>query len=184
MKKDHQQTFEKKLLKELLFSEGFLGSNSLENLKDKKAFFLGLRKGFSVYDLEKTLTTYFKVLDLVKSFNESSLQILFVGCPPSLEVDIERELSGSNHIFVKEDSWVLGSLTNYIQSGLSPNLIITYKDLRSFPSKECFKKETPLISFVDDSCDFDFVDYPILVNLKSKGASAMYHNIIKQSILT
>jgi hypothetical protein len=39
MKKDHQQTFEKKLLKELLSSEGFLGSNSLENLKDKKAFF-------------------------------------------------------------------------------------------------------------------------------------------------
>ena len=36
MKKDHQQTFEKKLLKELLSSEGFLGSNSLENLKDQQ----------------------------------------------------------------------------------------------------------------------------------------------------
>lgn len=181
MTKSNQKPFENSILKELLDSEGFLGSKSKENLEDKKGFFLGFRKDFAVFDLEKSLTTYFKALSLVRSFNESSLQILFVGCPPCMEDFAKEETEKSNNIFIKEDSWVLGSLTNYTQSGLSPDLIVTFKSSRSFPSKECLKKNTPLISFIDDSCDVSFVDYPIFINLKSKGAYLMYRNLIKQS---
>ena len=182
MVKVRQKFFENILLEELLSSEGFLGSSSLENLKDKKGFFLGLRKGFSVFDLEKSLTTYFNAINLVKAFNESSLQILFIGCPSYLEKTLEEEFINSRHLFVRGDSWVLGYLTNFSQSNLSPSLIVTFKESGVFQSKECFKEEIPLISFVDDTSNLNFVDYPILVNLKSKGASLMYHNLIKQAI--
>tara|TARA_B100000780_G_C20990511_1_gene396089 strand:+ start:236 stop:799 length:564 start_codon:yes stop_codon:yes gene_type:complete len=180
MKNFNQNSFKKDILQDLLDSEGFIGSKSQENVKGKKGFFLGFRGGFTVFDLERSLTTYFKALNLVKLFNESSLQILFVGAPLFLENIIQKEVEKSKHIFIGEDSWVLGSLTNYIQSGLSPNLIVTFNSDNSFASKECFKRGAPLISFVDDRCDITFIDYPILVNLKSKGASRMYYNLIKQ----
>ena len=78
---------------------------------------------------------------------------------------------------------VLGSLTNSAQSEVSPRLMVTFTLLCTFPSKECFKKEIPLISFVDETCDLSFIDYPIFVNLKSEGAAYMYQYLIKQSIL-
>ena len=52
-----------------------------------------------------------------------------------------------------------------VQSELFPNLIITFNLNRTFPSRECFKKEIPLVSFIDDACDFSFIDYPIFINL-------------------
>jgi ribosomal protein S2 len=180
MKQFNQNPFKKTLLKGLLDSQGFIGSSSQGNVKDKKGFFLGFRKGFTVFDLERSLTTYLKALNLVKIFNESSLQVLFVGAPLSLESFIQKELEKTRHVFIREDSWVLGSLTNYVQSGLYPDLIITFNSHNSFASKECFKRGVPLISFVDDSCDIAYIDYPILVNLKSQGVSHMYYNLIKQ----
>jgi len=180
MKKINHNSLKNKILKDLLDYQGFIGSNHQGNVKDKKGFFLGFRKGFTVFDLERSLSTYIKALNLVKLFNESSLQILFVGAPLFLESFIQEELKRSKHIFIREDSWVLGSLTNHVQSGIYPDLIITFTGHNSFASKECFKRGIPLISFVDDSCDITYIDYPILVNLKSNGASNMYYNLIKQ----
>jgi ribosomal protein S2 len=135
-----------------------------------------------VFDIEKSLITYLKVLRLVEACKASSSQILFVGCPPQMELVVKKKLNSSRHIFINESSWVLGSLTNSSQSDILPNLIVTFNTTRTFPSKECFKKGVPLISFIDDACDFSFIDYPIFINLKSEGASNMYYNLINQSI--
>lgn len=182
MKRLNHFFFEKIELKNFLDLKSFLGGSSSNRLNRIKGFLLGFRKGSVVFDIEKSLTTYLKVLRLVTACKESSSQILFVGCPPQIESVVRKKLNNSRHIFISESSWVLGSLTNSSQSELFPNLIITFNLNRTFPSRECFKKEIPLVSFIDDACDFSFIDYPIFINLKSDGASNMYYNLINQSI--
>jgi ribosomal protein S2 len=182
MKRFNEASFRKDCLKELLDSEGFLGTTPSERLKESSGFFLGLRNGSVVFDLERSLTTFIKVLQLIKGCHSSSAKILFVGCPHSIEHIVQKELSKSRHTFISENSWVLGSLTNYNQSKIRPDLIVTFNRTCTFPSKECFKKDVPLISFVDETFDITYVDYPIFVNLKSKGAAKMYYQLIKQCI--
>jgi len=182
MKQFNEVSFKKEYLKELLDSEGFLGTTSSEKLKDSSGFFLGFRKGSVIFDLEQSLTTFIKVLQLIKGCNASSAKLLFVGCPHSIEHIVQKELNESRHAYINENSWVLGSLTNYNQSKVRPDLIVTFNRTCTFPSKECFKKDVPLISFVDETFDITYVDYPIFVNLKSKGAAKMYYQLIKQSI--
>jgi len=174
--------FNEASLKKFLDSDSFLGAIPSKRLKKSSGFFLGFRKGSIVFDLERSLNTFLKVSLLIKGCHQSSANILFVGCPPSIEQIVQKELSKSRHTFVSENSWILGSLTNYSQSKSAPDLIVTFNRRCTFPSKECFKKDVPLISFVDETFNIHYVDYPIFVNLKSKGAAQMYYHLIKQSM--
>jgi ribosomal protein S2 len=173
---------DKNYLGEFLDLESFLGGRASEKMNKIKGFFLGFRKDSIVFDLEKSLVTYLKVLRLVEVCKKSSFSILFVGCPPLIKALVQEKLSDSKHRFIDESSWVLGSLTNPNRSELFPSLIISFNLTCSFPSKESLKKGIPLVSFMDESGDFSFVDYPIFINLKSEGASRMYYNLIKRSI--
>lgn len=168
------------IAKELLLSKGFLGTGSRQNISLIKKYLLGFRKGVAVYDIESSISTYAKVLDLVYDIKSSKSRILFVGCPVSLENVVPSMLAESNHTYISEKDWVPGMLTN---KRYSPDLIINFKREKQFSNKECLRKQIPLVSFIDEACDFSYVDYPILVNLKSAGAAKMYFNLIKQLII-
>jgi len=165
------------IAKELLSSEGFLGNGSRQDLSVIKNYLLGFRKGVAVYDIESSISTYAKVLDLVGNINNSKSKILFVGCPVLLENVIPSLLLGSQHDYVSEKDWVPGMLTN---KRYFPDLIINFKREKQFSNKECLKEQIPLVAFVDEASDFSYVDYPILVNLKAEGTAKMYFNLIKQ----
>ena len=167
-------------MRNLLETDGFLGSQSQgRSIKSRDSFF-GVRKGTNIYNLEKALKTYFKALELVKAVRGS--RILFIGSPFSVEKEVKESLIESKHSYVEDAAWVLGALSNSQPSLQDPSLIVTFKRTVAFSGKECFKKSIPLISFVSDSHDISLVDYPILVNLDSAAVGKMYLNIVKQSI--
>ena len=90
MKTFSKSHFEILFLKKLLNSEGFLGKGTPKRASEMNGFLLGFRKGSVVFDLEKSLTMYFKALRLIKACRESSYSILFVGCPPLMELSLQK----------------------------------------------------------------------------------------------
>lgn len=179
MKNIFSQGIKKVIAQELLMSEGFLGNGSQQNFSIIKNYLLGFRKEAVIYDIEKSIVVYTTVLKLTKLFDNSKLKILFVGSPKSLENYIPKIIAKSNHNYIADQEWVPGMLTN---EKIFPDLIVCFKNEQQFSNKECFKKQIPLISFVDESCNLSNIDFPIMVNLKSTGAAKMYLNLVKQLI--
>ena len=71
-------TFEQQIIKNLLCSDGYLGGSSKKIFQKNQGYLLGSKKGFVVYNLEKVVFTYVKVLSLVRNFKKRKLKILFI----------------------------------------------------------------------------------------------------------
>ena len=166
-----------------VITQELLNSVGLGKAKKKpslKKHFLGSRKGFSVFDVEKTIVAYTKALSLVNFFDKLGLKILFLGSPLFLEGSVQGLLANSKHIFLPGKSWKPGTFSNRKHF---PDLIISFKQGGGFSSKECLNKNIPLVSFVGETNNLILADFPILVNLKSVGAAKMFFNLIKQLAL-
>lgn len=175
-------TFEQRIIKNLLYSDGYLGGSSKKIFQKNQGYVLGSKKGFVIYNLEKVVFTYVKVLSLVKNFKKRKLKLLFIGCPFGMEKKIENLLSPSPHFFISSTNWVHGSLSNNSLLFKELSMVITFNQSLVLSSKELFSKELILISFVEESEKISFVDFPLVINLRSKSIVDMYYYLLKQSI--
>lgn len=174
-------TFEQQLLKNLVNTNAYLGGSSKRIFQKNQGFLLGLKKGFVLYNLEKAIFTYIKVLGLIKSFKKQKLKILFIGCPFGMEKKIEELLLPSRHFFISSKNWVHGSLSNNTNLSREVALVITFNQNLVFSNKELFNKELTIVSFSEEIEKISFVDFPLVVNLQSKGVIDMYFYLLKQS---
>jgi ribosomal protein S2 len=180
MKKNFYKSNNRVLCQELLTSGGFIGKGKKKNFNVKKHL-LGSRKSFSVYDVEKSIVVYTKVLGLVTFFDKEGLKILFLGSPFFLEDSVKGLLAKSKHVYLSKESWKPGIFSN---RRIFPDLIVSFKQDEGFSSKECLNKNIPLVSFVEKTHKRSFADFSVMVNLRSVGAARMFFNLIKQLTLS
>ena len=147
-KKPNKKTKSYFFIKELLFCNFF---EDLENSKTIK--------------IEKNITNFKKIFFLIRFFNFFHQQILFLGSPLLLNLFFKSFSIKSKHLFFLNEDWLLGFLTN---KKIFPQLIICFKINSFFFSKESFKKQLPLICFLDaKDKSFQIVDFIVFLNLKS-----------------
>ena len=175
-------TFEQQIIKNLLCSDGYLGGSSKKIFQKNQGYLLGSKKGFVVYNLEKVVFTYVKVLSLVRNFKKRKLKILFIGCPFGMEKKIEKLLSTSRHFFISSTNWVHGSLSNNRLLSTELSMVITFNQSLTFSNREFFNKELTLISFVEENEKLSFIDFSLVISLRSKSIADMYYFLLKQSV--
>ena len=168
----------KDIFKNIIVTESFLGKNYEQKAS---GYLLGSRKGFVIYDLEKAVSTFLRVLNLIKYLKKKRLQILFIGCPTQLEVKIQSLLLNSSHSYINLSNWVSGSLSNK-KKDFNPNLVVLFDCGKSLINVEVMKNEIPSIFFIDACGDFKAIDFPIVLNTKSEAAKNMFLLLVKTSI--
>jgi ribosomal protein S2 len=164
-------------VKELLLN-AFFEKLAIKGLIQKSSF-LGIRNQQIIFNVEKTILNYKKTFLLVRFFDFFKLQILFLGSPPLLEFFLKSLLLRTRHLFILNDAWLLGFLTN---KRIFPSLIICFFKTLNFSSQESFKKHIPLVSFTDLSTNknlFKKTDFMISLNTKSVLNVKLFFNFFK-----
>lgn len=168
-----------KLVRHLIESKSFQG----EKCSNKKnGYILGLRDGCVIYDIERAVSTFLKVLNLIQFFKKDQLSILFIGSPYELEKTLERLLVNSSHKFTRFSNWIPGALSNVKNEKMLPNMVITYDCKSATLNSEIMKCGIPIVSFTEVDSSSIFVDYPIFLNINSEGAKNMYLLLVKASV--
>jgi ribosomal protein S2 len=147
----------------------------------KRNYFIGFRKGVYVLDLERSLWTYFKALNVVRGFKKKGFRLLFIGSPFGVEKTLKRVLSGL-HFFLSSKEWYPGGTSNTKKVQKEVYLVIFYSQGLPFLSNECFIKGIPFIGFFNSLDQKSFVDFPIFLNLHSRGSTGLFLYLVNQSM--
>lgn len=75
-------------------------------------YLYGIRNGFCIFDLNKTILNLKKSLKLISHVNKSNKKILFIGFPKNFEDKCVKLYNKNGHFYVSNKSWVNGILTN------------------------------------------------------------------------
>lgn len=180
----HKYT-EKDFLSLLLARETHIFEKSLTDTKILP-FIMGVRKGFTVLDLSKTLSLLKKVLFMVEEYISNKGQIIIV-CD-SQTVNYKQELKALKKYFiVVENSWPEGSLTNFSDlrdkssffQRLSPDLANTF-GFTGLMKKMNRKKKTQIEMFFNKFQLLGFVsENPRLVICLSSSKNIFLFNELK-----
>lgn len=168
-----------RLIRNLLESESFQGEKCLNK---KNGYILGIRNGFIIYDLEKAVSTFLKVLNFIRLLKKEHLKILYIGSPYKLESALERLLANSSHRYIRFSNWIPGTFSNIKDEKMLPNLIITYNPKSFNANSEILKCGIPIVSFMEVDDSSMLADFPILLNLNSEGAKNMFLLLVKTSV--
>lgn len=179
MKKKNYRIFEKVMFFDVLSCDAFLGSSFNKKTLYKNDYFLGTRKKSIIYNIEKSFIVYVKALRLVRLFNYSKLNILFIKSPSLLDDFMLNFFKNLNHTYVTHTK-VLYSITTNKKT--APSLIVNFDKETSFLNKKCLKKRIPTISFVNESYCLMRIDYPIVINLRSIGITKIYYVLVNHLI--
>lgn len=167
------------LIQNLLESKSYQGGKC-SNKKD--GFILGVRNGFIIYDLEKAVLNFLKVLNFIELLKKEPLHILFIGSPYGLERLLEKLLANSSHRYMRFSNWIPGTLSNMKDGKTLPDLVITYNPRGFNANSEIMKCGVPIVSFMEVGSNPMFVDFPIFLNLNSEGAKNMFLLLVKTSV--
>tara|TARA_B110000967_G_C18758580_1_gene496653 strand:+ start:171 stop:809 length:639 start_codon:yes stop_codon:yes gene_type:complete len=75
-------------------------------------YLLGIKNGFCIFDLEKTIFNLKKSLKLITYINNSKKKILFIGFPKEFENKCIQLYNSKGHFYVSNKGWINGILTN------------------------------------------------------------------------
>ena len=90
----------------------YLGFNNKSRNSKITQYLLGVRNGFCIFQLDKTLTCLRKATTIMSKINFSKKKILFVGLPESEKHLLIPLFLSTNHFYTCDQFWFNGTLTN------------------------------------------------------------------------
>ena len=100
------------LITTLANSKVYLGNKKSVWDSSISPYLYGIRNGFCIFDLEKTVINLKKSLKLISNINKSNKKILFIGFPKGFEDKCIKLYNKHGHFYVSNKGWVNGILTN------------------------------------------------------------------------
>jgi len=100
------------LITTLIKSKTYLGNAKFTWNPSISPHLYGIRNGFCIFDLEKTIINLKKSLKLISHINNSKKKILFIGFPKEFESKCMKLYNKEGHFYVSNKNWVNGILTN------------------------------------------------------------------------
>lgn len=149
-----------------------------------EAYLLGVRKGFLLFDLNKTLLTFRSALLFLSKVHSSGKKILFVGFPKGKVKEFSNLCKHHGHYCF--ESWSNGFFQYIKKSSFSDGqtkpvvLFLFSPSLDFLVIKEANRYEIPVIAFVNADESFEGIDFPIFVNINSPKGGLFSFNLFKQ----
>jgi len=167
---------ERKIVQNFLNLENsFLSTGEFPLLKKNKKYLLGFRRGVYIINLEKSILNYFRVIKLLRLFQKSNLQTLFIGCPKPLNAIVSTFLLK----FDAPKTQLKWSCDNLLEKGfLSKNVHLAVVFDRNLLAEHCLQKNIPIIG-IGTRFNTDLVDFPILINFNSISTFGLLLYLIK-----
>ena len=100
------------LFSSLLESRIYLGTNNKSWDPKMAQYLFGVRNGFCVFKLEKTLAYLRKATKIISKVHLSKKKILFIGFPKSEKYFLIPLFLASGHLYTDDKFWFNGILTN------------------------------------------------------------------------
>ena len=151
------------------------------------SYLFGIRNGFCVFNLEHTLICLKKAIRVIYRVNHSNKQIIFVGFPDSEKSKLTKIYSNTDHLYISNQSWINGILTDGKDIKLYIHNFLTNLKLKKKKESDLFyekfggilnlKKKPSLIVIYDHSKNLDALKeaskmgIPIISFVNSEGST-------------
>ncbi len=166
------------LLNSLFKSKNFYGESLKETKKKNLPFIYGFRHNYSIINLKSTIFFLQKAVFLIKNCLKKNKKILIIGDSFDIKFLLSESkkinfLKNNKNIFLKNDAWVNGLITNENVSNFIKlnkiNLVILLKSKtkEDYLLKELNYKNIPVIALNNTSSNIDYINYPIFSNTKN-----------------
>lgn len=149
-----------------------------------KAYFLGSRKNFLIFDLGKILHSFRSAFMFLTKIHLSGKKILFVGFPKGNEKEFSNLCKQHGHYVL--DNWPHGFFqkikkSRFTDPKLKPVVLFVFSPLsNSLAILEANRYDIPVLAFINANESIEGVDFPIFANLNSIKGGLFSFNIFKQ----
>nr|YP_008475405.1 ribosomal protein S2 [Thraustotheca clavata]AGS55520.1 ribosomal protein S2 [Thraustotheca clavata] len=166
------------LLNSLFKSKNFYGESLKKTKKKNLPFIYGFRHNYSIINLKSTIFVLQKSILLIKNCLKKKKNILIIGDSFDIKFLLSESkkinfLNNNKNIFLKNDTWVNGLITNENVSNFLKfnkiNLVILLKSKtkENYLLKELNYKNIPVITLNNTNSNIDYINYPIFSNTKN-----------------
>jgi small subunit ribosomal protein S2 len=152
-----------------------------------KAYFLGSRKNFLIFDLGKILYSFRSAFMFLAKIHLSGKKILFVGFPKGNEKEFSNLCKQHGHYVL--DNWPHGFFqkikkSRFTDPKLKPAVLFVFSPLsNSLAILEANRYDIPVLAFINANESIEGVDFPIFANLNSIKGGLFSFNLFKQLFL-
>lgn len=188
-------------VKQLILSNVYFGTSSLFLNKKIKPYLLGIKGTNYIFNLSFTFLQFKQLVAVILNMVSHRQKILVVKNVNFYKF-VDQLLI--NNLFYYEKKWIGGVLTNYRMVRRSKKFLIETSEvnsivsLRYMPSLlfllnvdrskwalfEGYNLEIPIGAVVsNDSCYFDYINYPVVGNNKSFESIYLYISLLKNAVI-
>lgn len=149
-----------------------------------KAYFLGSRKNFLIFDLNKILHSFRSAFMFLAKMHLSGKKILFIGFPKGHEKEFFSLCKQHGHYVF--DNWPHGFFqkikkSRFSDTKLKPAVLFVFSPLsNSLAIQEANRYDIPVLAFINANESIEGIDFPIFGNLNSIKGGLFSFNLFKQ----
>eukprot|EP00128_Syssomonas_multiformis_P017413 Colp12_sorted_trinity150504_noHs@18653 len=173
------------LLKTLFEAGVHLGHKASVWNPKMESYLLGKREGIHIFDLEKTVVSLRRVLNVLRHLAYEDGIILFVCTRPQFEGVVRNAAISCKEYYITK-KWVGGTLTNRqetLKADILPDVIIFLSmPVNKTAIHEAHMAGVPTIGICDSDCDPDLVTYVVPGNDDSPSAVSLYCKLFAHAI--
>ena len=140
----------------------------------------GFRKGTSLLNMENSIKSYFKVLNIIQRLKKTKKPILFIGSPFGFEKKI-KSFFPKLQIFLSLKEFFEEVFFSSILIKTRAHFVIAFCDRVCPLFNDCFIKSIPVVCFTLEVNNTTFLDYPVLINIRSKGCIGLFLYLLGKS---
>lgn len=130
-----------------------------------------------MYNVEKAFSLFLRVLNLIRYLSKKRLRVLFIGCPAKMEATLSSLVDASRHVYIRPTGW--RNITKK-QEFFTFHLILVFCSSTFSYQERDSRVGIPSIFFTDGtSINNTSVDFPITLNVETKGVENMFLFLVK-----